>query len=321
MSLPSNPLHVADRSVSRVINQKAIIDKIYCADGISKAQIAKELGISKPAVTSNVADLIAIGLVEEVGEGEAAKSGGRKPMILRFNESHSYIGALDLSLSEPVCAVCDLKYNMIGVRKILIGQKSSADERKQCVIDTFTGILADKGLPPGRLGIIVISQPGIIEAATGAHYANERHHGWTEIGLGRYLQNELGIPVHVRNDVNMAAMGEVHFGMEENPCDLFYVSCGIGLGAGLVLGGKLHEGGSGAAGEIGEVQMSDGSKAEDVIAMSGLIERVTAISNGAGRPDEVSFQYIVEKANENDPAVNRAIFETGIDLGRIIYNC
>lgn len=321
MTIPTNTLPVADRSASRVINQKAIIDMIYSTDEISKAQLAKELSISKPAVSSNVADLISIGLVEEIGEGEATKSGGRKPMMLRFNENYSYIGALDVSLQEPVCAVSDLKYNLVGTRKIHIEATASAEDKRQCVLDTFTRILAPMHLSPGDLGIIVISQPGIIKEETNEYFSNERHHIWTEIGLKEYLQNELDIPVLVRNDVNMAAMGELHFGLEDRVSDLFYVSCGVGLGAGIVINGKLHEGLNGAAGEIGALQTNDGRRSENVIAIGGLIEKVASILDDFGGHEEINFQYIVKQAKANNSIVNTVIFETGVALGRTIHNC
>ena len=307
-------LSVADRSVSRVINRAAIVDKIYQCAGISKAQLAKELGISKPAVSSHVASLISVGLVEEIGEGEAAKNGGRKPKMLYFNATHRYVGALDLSLREPVCAVGDLRYNIVGLRKIKLGKAATAAQRKQGVLDAFSEILDAKGLSPDCLGMIIISQPGIITNGAGEYYSSKRHHAWTKIGLKRYLCEEMQIPVAVFNDMNMAAIGEMHFGLDRRLNDLIYLSSGVGLGAGIVMDGALYEGKRRAAGEIGWTLMDDGRTAEDALAMDGLIKKV----EGLGRGGEITFPYIVKMAKAGDGEIRQIVYETGREFGKLI---
>lgn len=312
---------MADRSASRVINQKAIIDKIYQNNGISKAQLAKELGISKPAVSDNVANLISIGMVQEKGEGKAAKAGGRKPVMLYFNETHRYVGALDLSFQEPVCAVCDLKYHIMGLKEISVSKSASPDERRKCIGQAFLDIFKERGLSLEKLGMVIISHPGIIEEEVDEHYSEKRHHAWTEIGLKQYLQQELNVPVSIKNDVNLAAMGEVHFGLDKRTQDLVYVTCGVGLGAGIVINGELYEGTKRAAGEIGASLLSDGRRAEDAVAMDGFIRRVEQFYAESGVPKAFTFDRIAALAKKDDVLVGKAIYETGRELGRLIFNC
>ena len=200
----------AGRSTSRVINQRAIVDRIYQENGISKAQLAKELGISKPAVTSNVESLISIGLVLEKGEGESTASGGRKPILLYFNQTHSYIGALDLSFPTPVCTICDLKFSIIGMEKIPLSYDDTLEEQKQCIKQAFLKILNDAGVPQEKLGIVIISQPGVSRDGTSTDFIGSRHHAWVEMGLRSFLEQELSAPVIIKNDVNLAAVGEGH---------------------------------------------------------------------------------------------------------------
>ena len=311
----------AGRSTSRVINQRAIVDMIYQERGISKAQLAKRLGISKPAVTSNVEDLISIGLVLEKGEGESTASGGRKPVLLYFNQAHSYIGALDLSFPTPVCTICDLKFNIIGMEKIPLDSADSLDEQKQCIKQAFIKILLDAGVPLEELGIVIISQPGVSKDGTNTDFIGSRHRAWVEMGLRSFLEQELSAPVMIKNDVNLAAVGEVNFGTERRLQNLIYVSCGIGLGAGLIIQGELYEGSKHAAGEIGYMLRSDGGYVENGVTKDILIQRVEKLYAENGKQEKITFPFIVEKLKSGDALIEQVVFEIGRELGRIIQNC
>lgn len=311
----------ADRSLSRVVNQKAIIDTICQSDGISRAQLAHELGISKPAVASNVENLISLDLIEEKGEGEAAKSGGRKPVMLYLNKHCNYVGALDLSFLEPVCAVANLKNEIVGIKRITVSRKSSEEQRRQGVRDAFASILDENHIPAEKIGVIVISSPGLIKDESGMYYTESRHHAWTEIGIDRFLATEFGTKVSIKNDVNLAAIGELNFGVDEAPDNMLYVSCGVGLGLGIIINRELYDGERSGAGEIASLQMESGQRLEDFIAMEGLIKRVNAGLKEKGGVEEADFSQIVRLAEENDPTVEEIVYETGRHLGRNIYNC
>lgn len=311
---------VADRSASRMINQRAILDKIYQENGISKAKLAKDLGISKPAVASNVANLILTGLVQEKGTGEASVSGGRKPVMLFFNPSYCYIGVVDLSLQTPVCVVFDMGCRMIGMKKITMHSGASKENRRQCIREALIQTLMEVQIPSHRLGIIVISQPGMITDNNGTYYLSGRHYPWTELGLKSFLQQYFDVPVLIQNDVNLAAVGEVHFGTNVRLRDLIYLSCGIGLGAGIVIRGELYEGSSHAAGEVGVMLRSSGGCLEDSVVVEGLIDRTQKLYAEAGRHETVTFPMIVERLKHHDTLPEQAVYEVGRELGRVIQN-
>ena len=311
----------AGRSTSRAINQRAIVDSIYQGSGVSKAQLAKDLGISKPAVSSNVEDLISIGLVLERGEGESTASGGRKPVMLYFNQAHSYIGALDLSFQAPVCTICDLKFNIIGLEKIPLNDDDSLDKQKQSVKQAFLKILQDAGVPLEQLGIVIISQPGVSTDGTTTDFIGSRHRVWAEMSLRSYLERELSAPVVIKNDVNLAAVGEVHFGTDKRLRDLIYVSCGVGLGAGLIIQGELYEGNKHAAGEIGYMLGNDGNYVENGVTKDILIQRVERLYAENGKNESITFPFIVQQLNTGDALVEQVVCEIGKELGRIIQNC
>ena len=310
----------AGRSTSRQINQKAILDIIYRRSGsISKVLLAKELKLSKPAVSDNVADLIAMGLVEEIGEGEASKNGGRKPIMLYFNHKYRYIGAFDFSLKEPVCAIGDLSHRILRLEKIKVDANASSDEKRHAITGTFKMMLDELSILPKELGIIVISHPGIIDEDNNVRYVDERHNPWTGIGLNSYLKREYKVPVVLENDVKLSALGERY--ESEDLQDLIYVRCGVGLGSGLIIKDKIYNGINNAAGEIGSFLCIDGRRLEDIVAMDGLLGRIAQLYKEAGRGEEsLTFKRVVELSKSGDKEVNRGIREIGCELGRAIYN-
>lgn len=319
--IPEMDVPVAARSVSRILHQRAILDKICQERGISKAQLSKELGISKPAVANNVSELISIGLVEERGVGEASASGGRKPVMLFFNPSYCYISVIDLSLQTPVCVVFDLNSHIICMQKIVMDGEASAEERRQSMRTTLSKALVEAGVPREKLGVIIIAQPGIITDETHTSYLSGRHYPWTELGLKPFLQQHFDVPVIIKNDVGLAAVGEMHFGTNTRLRELLYVSCGLGLGAGIIIGGRLYEGSNNVAGEIGMMQRGGGNNYEDSVAVEGLIAVSERIYAKNGRHEPLTFPLIVERLKEGDALLERAVREIAHKLGRIILNC
>ena len=313
--------HGAGRSTSRAINRSVILNRIYEKNGTSRAQLAKDLGISKPTVASNVEDLISIGLVIEKGEGESTASGGRKPVVLYFNQTHRYIGVLDLSFKSPVCTICDLKYNIIGMERITLNDNDALDEQKARIRNAFAKILEEAGLTTAKLGIVIISQPGVSTDGTRTDFIGSRHRSWVETGLRAFLEQELSTPVILKNDVNLAAVGEVNFGTGTLLRDLIYVSCGVGLGAGLIVQGELYEGSKHAAGEIGYMLRYDGRYVENGVTKDVLIRRVEEQFAKIGRHDAVDFTFIVRELNKGDAMIEQIVREIGSELGRIIQNC
>ena len=293
---------------------------IYNSDGVYKAALAKDSGLSKPAVSDNVADLVAVGLVEERESGSSGKNGGRRPVMLHFNKSLSYIGVLDFSLREPVCAIGDLGNWILRLRKIQIDRDAVAEEKRKCITDTFLSMLSELSIPEEKMEIIIISHPGIIGADNELRYVIDKFRPWTRINIKAHLAERFGVPVLLENDINLAAVGEMHLGHSEKLQNLIYVSCGTGFGAGVVINGKLYSGYNRAAGEIGFALDSNGRRIEDVVGIDGLLERIGNMPNADARYKALSFSDVVEMAKQGNPIINQCIRETGREIGRLIYN-
>ena len=313
-------LSVADRSTSRSINLRALVNYISQSDGISKADLAKNLGLSKPAVSANVADLISLGLVEETEAGQSGKNGGRRPIILRLNKSLKCIGALDLSLQEPVCAIGDLSNWILKLRRIKISPNATSEEKRKCIADNFCGMLSELAMPIEKMGMIVVSHPGVIGEDNESFYVVERHRTWTNMDIKAYLKDYFKVPVLLENDNCLAAIGEMHLGQEEQMKDLIYVSCGSGFGGGVIINGKLFKGCNFAAGEMGSMVNSDGKSVEDSVAIDGLISRIEAILPKKRTNNKIDFKQVVEMVKARDLCVTQVVRDVGREIGRVINN-
>ena len=254
----------------------------------------------------------------EKGEGEASKNGGRKPIMLYFNGSFRYVAAIDLSFHEPICAIGDMLYNFIGTEQIKVDRGATPEEKREQVWHKFEKIMKEHNISIQEIGMVVISHPGIIDREGEEYYSEVHHHVWTRIQLKQYLQEKFEVPVVVKNDVNLAAIGEFNFNQELGLRNLIYVSCGLGFGVGIIINDRLYEGRNNAAGELGLTVQEDGKRVEETVALNGLMKAIKQIDK---RNEKITFGKIIELSKAEDPYVNQILHENGRKIGRIIYNC
>lgn len=239
----------ATQSSVRINNQKLIIEYIVKNGSVSRAELAKNLNISKPTISTNVEGLLEQNILVELGEGNS--SGGRKPTMLNFNYDHKMIIAIDLNRNAPLIALSNLSGEIIKSTSITI----EVSDDKPLLIEKLTGainnLMKSTNHPLNTIGAISIAIPGVIDEATGNIFANPQFALWTNLNLKAVLENIYHVPVILKNDISMAALGEKHYGVGKDCDDMMYVSIGLGVGAGLIINGKLFEGKRKAAGEIG----------------------------------------------------------------------
>ncbi|MDX1417007.1 MAG: ROK family protein, partial [Candidatus Promineifilaceae bacterium] len=178
-----------------------------------------------------------------------------------------------------------------------------------------------------------IGVPGLVEISTGTLLVAPNL-GWHEVELRKRVQDALQIPTFIANEANMAALGESYFGAGQDIQFMLYVSSGVGIGGGIVANGRLMEGATGFAGEVGHMVVErDGRLCncggrgcwETVAGEAALLERVQAVvcENPQsliarmvnGQADRVTLPILVKAADEGDPLVSDALQETAHWLG------
>src|SRR4051794_1035606 len=231
----------------RELNERTVLDAIRAHAPISRAEVSRRVGISKPTVSGVLRSLLDAGLVRETENGARGPSYG----ALFFEPVPDAALAMGLDIGARFLrgAVCDLRGQVLARLDVelaaadastIVGETAELQRR----------LLEASELEPHAIKGAVVGVPGMIEKRSGRVRLAENVHGLEELDVATELADVLGVPVVVENDVNLAALGEQWRGVGRGIDDFVFLSIGTGLGAGLVLGGELHRGHHGAAGEI-----------------------------------------------------------------------
>jgi predicted NBD/HSP70 family sugar kinase len=295
----------------RDLNERTVLDTIRDRAPISRAEISRRVGISKPTVSVALESLLEAGLVRETDNDRAGPKYGAT-FFEPVPEAALVLG-LDLGARFLRGAICDLRGTVRAREDV---ELPGADVYE--VLDAAAGLrarlLAAGEFAAGVLDGAVAGVPGVVETPTGTVGLATNIPGLEGLRVGPALQERLGVPVTVENDVSLAALGEQWRGIAEGLEDFAFLSVGTGLGCGLVLRGELHRGHHGAAGEVdyalgGEIERDNdpaavgvSAYAERLLAEGRLATRLTppfdvrAIFAAARDGDELARAVVAEEA-------------------------
>lgn len=261
-------------NISRRMSMSSVVQAITTYGPISRASVAKMTGLSKQTVSEVVASLESDGWVQTVGRTEG--NVGRRAVVYEIVPEAALVASVDLGGTKVRVALC----NLSGAVVVEIAEPT-VQSGGTAVIDQIGRLIlaaASKyGCLPEKVRVAVVGVPGVLDAATGHINLAPNISGIDSINFPALLQDRLGIEVLVENDVNLAALGEHWMTHQGEKDDLVYLSIGTGIGAGLVIGGQLVRGATGAAGEIGYLPFgADPFEAKSLTV--GALERKTATS-------------------------------------------
>jgi glucokinase len=230
-----------------VVNRSMILDYVRKYGPTSRPSIARDLNFSLPTVMRIVDELIEESLIVSTGEKEY--SGGRRRPLLEINSKDNVIIGIDLGGTEIYGAATDLAGTVIKECRNE-NHPAGAEEaysRLKCLISEL--LSADEIKGRRVLGLAVGTQ-GYTNHATGIVIMDVIQN-WTDYPLREKLQADFNIPVVIDNDVNLAALGELWFGVDQNARNLIFITIGKGIGAGIIIDGALYRSTNALAGEIG----------------------------------------------------------------------
>ncbi|MFF1460262.1 ROK family protein [Streptomyces sp. NPDC058330] len=236
---------------SRVHNRSLVLATLYHEGPKSRSEIARESGLSAPTISALVADLEEDGLVADIGPRQGGARLGKPARLVRIEDDAVNLVVLDLSHSDRFSgAVLNLRGEIVERRDIQLG-----DALGTAAHDLVLRLTADLiETAPRRVLGIGVGSPGIIDDTGVIRLA--AHLGWRDLPLAAELSDRFGLPAYVGNDVNLAALAVLHF-RDARTQNLMVISIEHGVGAALVVGGKLVEGEQFAAGEIGHVTVDE----------------------------------------------------------------
>ncbi|MFD5396443.1 ROK family transcriptional regulator [Streptomyces sp. NPDC127097] len=233
------------------MNDRAALDLLVSQGPLTRTRIGELTGLSKPTASQLLARLEAAGLVRTTGN-ETGRP-GPSAQLYEINPAAAHIAALAVDQLGVTAAVADITGQVLGEERA--GSDAFAgdapDRTAQLVARAVDGALAKAGLARERLHGAVIGTPGALDPRTGRLRYAPHLPDWHARALKEELAEALGMPVTLENDVNLAAVAERYDGAAQGFDDFVLVWADKGVGAALVLGGRLLRGATGGAGEIG----------------------------------------------------------------------
>ncbi|MDK9501182.1 ROK family transcriptional regulator [Streptomyces katrae] len=233
-------------SLLRAMNDRAALELLLAHGPLSRTRIGHLTGLSKPTASQLLARLEAAGLV--VATGTDGGRPGPNAQLYALNARAAHVGGLDVTPDRVLAAVADLAGTVVGGFELPYTEGAGAVGQVTRALD---GALEDAGLTLPDLHRLVIATPGAFDPRTGRLRYASHLPGWHSPVLLDELAAALPLPVEYENDVNLAAVAEQRLGAARGHEDFVLLWNEEGLGAALVLGGRLHRGWTGGAGEVG----------------------------------------------------------------------
>lgn len=234
--------------VLRAMNDRAALDLLLEHGTLSRTRIGKLTGLSKPTASQLLARLEAAGLV--LATGTTAGRPGPNAQLYSVNPAAAYVAGLDVTAERIRAAVADVTGRTVGSFRLATPRRRAGSAVEQ-VVQAVDGAAKAAGLGRGDLHRVVVGTPGAFDPSTGRLRYASHLPGWHSPALLDELAAALPMPLEYDNDVNLAAVAEQRTGAARGHDDFVLLWNEEGIGAAIVIGGRLHRGWTGGAGEVG----------------------------------------------------------------------
>lgn len=312
----------------RRLNSALLLEIIRERGPVSRAELARLSGLTKPTVSSQVADLMERGIVVEDGAGEPDARGGKPPTMLRFDAEAGLLIAAEIGSATVRVWLADLDGRPVDFETLSITPELGAGHVLDVLCAGVQSVLNRARGDKRDLLCISVAAPGRVDARTGMVLEAGNVFHWRNVDVGGRVASRFGVKTVVENDVNLAALGEMHSGLAVGVENFVLIRLGTGIGAGLVLGGRLYQGTHWAAGEIAHMVLDRASAAESVtdrgllesaIGSDRVREKVRTARAGEA-PDSALLQSadlageLGEALRRNDAVAARVVDEVAAQL-------
>jgi predicted NBD/HSP70 family sugar kinase len=257
----------------RAINERAVLERLRAGGAASRTELAAATGVSKPTVGQALANLERAGLVRPAGQRVGER--GRSALLYELDPTAAYVAGVDVGRSWVRVAVADLAGEVVG-RRDERNRARSAGALVERVRSLAHDVVGEAGIAWGDVVHTVVGSPGVLDPETGRLRYAPNLPGWGRAGLVDELRGALTASLAIDNDTNLAALGERAYGLGREVGDFVYLSIGTGVGMGIVVGGELHRGARGAAGEVGFLPLAGAGLGASTRSRGGALEAAAA---------------------------------------------
>ncbi|WP_329620686.1 ROK family transcriptional regulator [Streptomyces sp. NBC_01255] len=301
-------------------NLERVVRAVRMAGSLTQAEIARATGLSAATVSNIVRELKDGGTVEVV----PTSAGGRRARSVSLSGDAGIVIGVDFGHTHLRVAVGNLAHQVLAEEAEPLDVDASAAEGFDRAEQLVTRLIAATGIGRDKVIGVGLGVPGPIDVSSGRLGSTSILPGWSGINPAEELSGRLGVPVHVDNDANLGALGELVWGSGRGVKDLAYIKVASGVGAGLVIDGRVYRGPGGTAGEIGHITL-DESGPVCRCGNRGCLETFTAaryvlpLLQPSHGPD-LTMERVVQLARAGDPGCRRVIADVGRHIGSGIAN-
>ena len=321
------------------LNKVKVLKIIRTAETLSRADIAKISGLSAPTVSRIIEDLLADGLVREVGEGES--QGGRPPTLLKFSDRKNFIIGIDLGTTNIYGVLSDFDAKIIAEVKAQNHIEEGFAGVMKRTADVVGQLIAEPSVPNKRIYGIGMAVAGLINRKRNIVEFSPDFH-WHNVDVVASLAGVHPYPTIIDNVTRVMALGEMWYGLGKRFKNLICVNVGYGIGAGIIINGKPLYGPLGLAGEFGHITLEKDSQVQCDCGNFGCLEALAsgnAIAKAAcvrllegarslmldacgGDPTKVTAENVAAAAKQGDPLAweifDRAVEYLGIGIAGLV---
>ncbi|GAA4168049.1 ROK family transcriptional regulator [Phytohabitans flavus] len=321
-----------ERTTNRTVrlrNRAALLSKLFLEGPLTRQDLARGTGLSQPAVSNVVADLIAAGLVVDAGALES--DGGRPSMSLRVAPRFALVAGVDVGETRVRVELFDLSMALLASADYPIdAARPDPATVVHHIVAGLSAVTARAGVPRSELLGVGVGVSGVVvQDPDAVVYAQTL--GWDGVPLERMIRAEVGIPLHIDNGAKTQGQAEMWFGAGRGARHAVFALVGSGVGATVVSDGATYRGVASSAGEWGHTTLAYGGRPcrcgargclEAYVGAEAIIERYREARRGRAVPgaDEESQINALLAAADRSETARRVLDETAGYLGAGVAN-
>ena len=310
----------------REMNERGLLEHLRKYGPLSRAQLARATGLSKPTVSLALANLESAGLVRPIGQ-VGSEGGGRQAILFEPDPTAGYVVGVDIGRSWVRVAVADLAGTLV-VRRDERNLARSAATLVEMATKLAHNTITDAGFTWSQVVHTVIGTPGVFDPSSERVLFASNLPGWGRRGLVEMLREALGPSLTLDNDANLAALGELTFGCGSKAGTFVFLTVGTGLGMGIVIDRNLYRGAHGAGGEVGflpfDVQATLNIRLESSVNRRGMLEELASAegivrtAQSLGMRPPLSPRKIFDAARSGDKVALAVVEKEGWYLALVV---
>lgn len=317
------PLPTADAAGMRTQNATLVLRLIWRERQISRADIARQTGLSPSTVGAIVGELAEAGLVREIGAG--ASRGGRRPVLVGFRDDAYALVGVELGATHVAAVLTDLRGNVRAFRDTHVAVRDDPRGALATARALIEECLAAERVSKKRVVGIGVAVPSPVHPDRPGKLSPLIMPAWADHDVREELADAFGVPVLVDNDANLGALAERYWGAGAGGEDLAFIKIATGIGSGHIINGALYRGAGGTAGEIGHIAIDPSGPPcvcggrgclATLIGSEALLTRARA--KWGKRKKSPTIADIVTGARAGDPVARGLVDEVGAQLGVVV---